>query len=95
VRLDYYNTSTKIGLASTASDLLNAQLEVKYKMLYWKKKKEFIELRAFIGQNLFYNGTQNSRYGFALGGQSGTMDAFYENYMFGRNEPQDYGHSSV
>jgi hypothetical protein len=88
LRLDYYNISTSILSSNDQSDLMNGSLELKYNLLYWKKKKEHVEVRAFFGQNLFYNGVQNVRYGFALGGQSGYMDAFYEHYMFGRHEPE-------
>jgi hypothetical protein len=86
VRADYYSISEKIGATIDDYNLLNGSAELKYKIEYWKQKNEFAEIRVFLGQNLFYNGTQNSRYGFALGGQSGTMDVNYENYMFGRNE---------
>lgn len=86
LRADYYNVSETVGLTATAKDLLNAMVELKYRLEYWKQKDEFAEIRIFFGQNLFYNGAQDVRYGFALGGQTGTMDVFYENYMFGRNE---------
>ena len=86
VRLDYYDVVTDIGLTTIPNQLLNGSVELKYRWLYWKKKKEYAEVRTFYGQNLFSEGMINPRYGFALGGQSGTMDAFYEYYMFGRNE---------
>jgi len=87
IRFDYYNGSLNTPITATPDlSVLNAQAEVKYKLLYWKRKKEYVEIRAFFGQNLMYQGFLDSRYGFALGGQSGTMDVFYENYMMGRNE---------
>ena len=36
-------------------------------------------------------GAPNSRFGLALGGQSGTQDVFYENYMFARNVTSGLG----
>lgn len=86
VRADYYNNAGKAGLTDFTSDLLNLQVELKYRIEYWKEKNESIEIRAYLGQNLFYNGAFNTRYGFGMGGQTGSMDAFYENYLFGRNE---------
>ncbi len=86
VRLDYFNLVNEFAPISQSSDLMNAGVELKYRIQYWKKKNKSIELRAFLGQNLFYNGNQSTRYGFSLGGQSGTQDVTYENYMFGRNE---------
>lgn len=86
VRADYYNNSRTVSGTDYPSDLLNGQIEAKYRFEYWKRENKFLEIRAFFGQNLFYNGSMSTRYGFALGGQSGNMDAFYENYMFGRNE---------
>lgn len=86
LRADYYNSNEKIDLLTYQRDLLNAMIDIKYRFEYWKKKNEFVEVRFFFGQNLFYKGDLDLRYGFALGGQTGTMDAFHENYMFGRNE---------
>ena len=86
VRTDYFTIAQKVGILESESDLLNAQVELKYKVAYWESKGKHIELRAFVGQNLFYNGAQDGRYGFALTGQNGTQDAMYEHYMMGRNE---------
>ncbi len=86
VRTDYFTIAQKVGIVESESDLLNAQVELKYKINYWESKGKHIEIRAFLGQNLFYNGTQDARYGFALTGQNGTQDAMYEHYMMGRNE---------
>jgi hypothetical protein len=87
LRADYYNVSMKeLEFLISTKDLLNGMLELKYRLEYWKEKDEFVEIRVFFGKNLMYNGAQDLRYGFAIGGQTGTMDAFYENYMFGRNE---------
>jgi hypothetical protein len=86
LRADYYNVNETIGISNPTKDLLNGMLELKYRLEYWKEKDEFVEIRVFFGKNLMYNGAQDLRYGFAIGGQTGTMDAFYENYMFGRNE---------
>lgn len=87
LRLDYYdiaNSSDDIG--NVTSDLMNLGIELEYTLEYWDKKNKTISIRAFLGQNLFYNGTKSSRYGFALGGQNGTQDVTYDQYMFGRNQ---------
>lgn len=86
VRFDYYNVSNSVFSIINESDLLNAGVELEYNLEYWDRKNKSIDLRVFLGQNLFYNGIQNGRYGFSLGGQSGTQDVTYEQYMFGRNE---------
>lgn len=86
VQFDYMDVKSRIGITSYQSELLNMGVEGRYKFTYWKKKKKEIELRAFLGKNLFYQGDKNTRYGFSLGGQSGTQDVNYDNYMFGRNE---------
>ncbi|MEZ4922231.1 MAG: M1 family metallopeptidase [Crocinitomicaceae bacterium] len=86
VRLDYYNYETENGIIVQTGDLLNGSLTLNYSIQYWPKKKKAIELRAYIGQNLFYNGTKNNRYGMSLTGQSGTQDVLYEYWMLGRNE---------
>lgn len=86
LRLDYYDVSLSNGLLDQEFDLLNLGLELNYKLDYWEKEGKSLELRAFIGQNLFYNGPMNSRYGFAMAGQSGTMDVFYEHTLMGRNQ---------
>jgi hypothetical protein len=86
VRLDYYNFSSTNGLLNQIGDVLNGSLALDYKITYWPQKGKKIELRAFVGQNLFYNGDQNKRYGMSLTGQSGTQDVLYEQWMFGRNE---------
>lgn len=85
-RFDYYNYLQTVGITETTGDLLNASLTLKYKIAYWPKKGKHVELRAYFGQNLFYNGTVNSRYGMSLSGQSGTQDVLYEHWMLGRNE---------
>ena len=91
LRLDYYNVTLSPGKSfQHNSDLMNASVELKFGLTYWKKKKKGLQLRIFAGQNLFANnlvttGPQSTRYGFNLAGQSGTQDAFYEHYMMGRN----------
>ncbi|MFT5822283.1 MAG: hypothetical protein ACI8ZM_003539 [Crocinitomix sp.] len=86
--LDYYNNiNQSVGLTSPiTSDLMNLGVEFEYALQYWDEKNKSISVRAFLGQNIFYNGAQSSRYGFALGGQSGTQDVTYDQYMFGRNQ---------
>jgi hypothetical protein len=79
-QLDYVNQTT-IGM-----DLANLTVEAKYKYRYWDKKNKSVEIRAFLGYNLFTNGNSFNTYGFAPGGQTGSQDYFYDNYMFGRNE---------
>jgi Peptidase family M1 domain len=86
VRFDYYNYNSVAGFTTTQGDLLNGSLTLKYSIQYWPKKRKSIELRAFLGQNLFYNGTKSNRYGMSLTGQSGTQDVLYEYWMQGRNE---------
>lgn len=85
LRIDYFNVNNEYFGISTGSDLLRSGLELEYSIEYLSRKGKTLTLRAFLGQNIFYNGTKSDRYGFALGGQTGTQDATYENYMFGRN----------
>ena len=86
-QLDYYNYDTEIGATNNFSgDLLNASLTLKYRIAYWPKKGKHIELRTYFGQNLFYNGDEDNRYGMSLTGQSGTQDVLYQQWMIGRNE---------
>lgn len=85
VRTDYFNAENGYNWAVSTSEVLNASLEGQYGFTYLKKKRKQIALRLFYGQNLFSNGVESSRYGFALGGQTGTQDAHYEQYMLGRN----------
>lgn len=87
LRFDYYNYNSLAGVStSTQGDLLNGSVTLGYTIQYWPKKKKTIELRAFFGQNLFYNGDKNDRYAMSLTGQSGTQDVLYEHWMLGRNE---------
>lgn len=78
--MDYVNQ------INTGISLANLTLQAKYTFTYWEKKKETVELRAFLGANLFTNGGFYSIYGFAPSGQTGNQDYFYENYLIGRNE---------
>ncbi len=84
-RLDYANVKQEFFSVPSAVSVLNLGLELNGAITYWKKKGKKIELRAYLGRNLMYSGDTLSRYGFSLGGQSGTMDYMYEHYMFGRN----------
>lgn len=85
-RIDYINANQDLfATTTTNSSVLNAQLEITGGVTYWKSKGKQIQLRAYLGRNLFYDGDTLGRYAFAIGGQSGGMDYFYENYMFGRN----------
>ena len=86
VRFDYLNYNSQAGITTTAGDLLNASVTLYYSVQYWAKQRKTVELRAFFGQNLFYNGDKSDRYGMSLSGQSGTQDAMYEYWMFGRNQ---------
>lgn len=86
VRMDYVNYNSVAGLSATTGDLLNGSLALKYSIQYWPKKKKSVEVRAFLGQNLFYNGDKNDRYAMSLTGQSGTQDVLYEHWMYGRNK---------
>lgn len=90
LRLDYYdainNSNTGGVVGPLSSDLMNLGIEFEYTLEYWDRKNKTISIRAFMGQNLFSNGTKADRYGFALGGQTGTQDVTYEQYMFGRNQ---------
>lgn len=85
-RLDFLNIVDENPLIAETSSLMNSGIELDYKLEYWDKKDKSLDLRLFFGQNLFYNGVINSRYGFALGGQSGSMDVMYDQFMYGRNE---------
>ena len=85
-RFDFYQINDSNPIFAESSSLLNTGLELNYDVEYWDQKNKSLSLRLFIGQNLFYNGPQSTRYGFALGGQSGTMDVTYEQFMYGRNE---------
>ena len=84
-RVDFVNTNQELFTNPFSANILNAGLELTGRVVYWKKKGKSIELRAYLGRNLMYSGDTLQRYGMALTGQSGTMDVFYENYMFGRN----------
>lgn len=75
-----------ISIAAENVSIANAYSNIFYKFKYWDQKKKHVSLQLNFAQNLLYNGTNNSRYGIALGGQSGTQDVFYETFMFGRNE---------
>lgn len=85
MRLDYFNAENNYGGLSVNSEIMNLGGEVSYAFQYWDEKDKTIEIRAFFGQNLLANGPAN-RYAFNLGGQTGTQDVTYENYMFGRNQ---------
>ena len=65
-------------------------LDIKQAWTYRIKSEKKIELRMFAGKSLYTRsllGVENDfRFGFALGGQNGTQDYFYEQFMFGRNE---------
>ena len=80
VQLDYVNQIT------TAISLANLNIEAKYKFKYWDEKNETVEIRAYLGTNLFTNGTAFSTYGFSPSGQTGSQDYFYDQYLIGRNE---------
>ena len=74
-------------------DNSNFYLTVTNNFTYKVKKEKNIEVRLFVGQNLFERNSllnlgNDPNYGFALGGQNGTQDYFYEQLMFGRNEVQ-------
>lgn len=86
LRLDYYDVEQSSGISDAAFSLMNVGAEITYNLEYWESQGKGLEIRAFFGQNLMYNGPENSRYGFAMSGQSGTMDVFYEHTMGGRNE---------
>ena len=70
----------------------NIYLDITQSWTYNVKKEKQLELRIFAGKSLYtrnFAGFANdSRFGFALGGQNGTQDVFYEQLMFGRNEVQ-------
>lgn len=92
VKLDYFNMTDNFG-SIPKSDLMNLGLDANYQITYLRRMKgngrmntKSVSLRVFLGQNLFYNGPQSGRYGFSLGGQTGTQDVTYDQYMFGRNE---------
>lgn len=85
VRLDYMMYEGMNGISGFAGDLLNAHVTANYQFTYWPQQRKKVELRAHLGQNLFYNGTQDNRYGMALTGQSGTQDVFHEFWLMGRN----------
>ncbi|MFK8037313.1 MAG: M1 family metallopeptidase [Crocinitomicaceae bacterium] len=74
-----------ISVASENISVANAYTNAFYKFKYWDKKKKHVSLQLNFAQNLLYEGTNSSRYGIALGGQTGTQDVFYETFMFGRN----------
>ncbi|MGV6861938.1 MAG: M1 family aminopeptidase [Putridiphycobacter sp.] len=80
-----------ISEVESGRQLANLLLNASYKFKYLDKKKKAlkksIEIRAFLGQNLFRNfsGYEN-QYAFAPGGQTGNQDYFYDRYLMGRNE---------
>ena len=85
VRVDYVDAQNQFAAVTTNSQLANLGISVAYELDYWAERNKSLSLRLFSGNNLFYSGTKNDRYGFALGGQSGTQDYFYERFMIGRN----------
>lgn len=89
VRLDYYDAKNGYNNVYTNSQRMNASVEAAYTFEYWDDKNKHITIRGFIGDNLSSGGVLSSRYGFAIGGQSGLQDVNYENYLFGRN--RSYG----
>ena len=96
LRFDYYNFDRTAGLSNTTGDVLNMHVTAKYAYTYWLEQKKKVEIRAHLGQNLFYNGFNDLRYGMSLGGQSGTQDVLYEYWMMGRNETEGiYGNQRI
>lgn len=84
-RIDYLQDEK--GLRKNANSFFNFVNTFTYKV----KKEKDIELRVFMGHNLLSEVVGTPPYsntGFALGGQNGTQDYFYEQLMFGRNELQ-------
>lgn len=71
-------------------EMARASVEVKYKWNYYiKKKRNYIELRAFALNNFIYdvNSAYNAnRYAAPVSGRTGAQDLFMEEYYFGRNE---------
>ncbi len=69
---------------------INLLADAKYKFKYLDKKdkklRKSIEIRAFMGTNLFRNFAFDAKYAFAPGGQTGNQDYFYNSYLMGRNE---------
>ena len=90
VRLDYLNGRIESVLGISSFSVMNAGVELTYELEYWKRKGKSIQFRGFFGQNLLYEGIQQGRYGFYLGGQSGTADVTYESFFFGRNESSGF-----
>ena len=79
-RVDYITTE------NLGDGRLNVSLTMVNKLKYWEEKKKDIEIRFFLGKSYSENNSFFRRRGFALGGQSGFQDYFYEHLMFGRNE---------
>lgn len=89
VRSDFYDARNQYNGTQSTSTVLNGIIEGTYAFKYLNKKNKSIIFRVFYGQNLYSSGEVSERYGFALGGQNGTQDVHYEQYMFGRN--RSYG----
>lgn len=87
VRFDYFNAKNNYGSTVSNSEVANLALEMDYEFEYWDKKNKSVSLRVFLGQNLLTVGAAN-RYAFALGGQTGSQDVTYDQYMFGRNRTE-------
>jgi hypothetical protein len=79
-RADYITTE------NLGDGRLNISLTMVNKLTYWEEKKKDIEIRFFLGKSYSKTNSFFYRRGFALGGQSGFQDYFYENFLFGRNE---------
>ena len=80
------------GIDFLTPDNSNFYLTVTNNFTYKVKNEKNIEVRLFVGQNIFESTRlslfSDPNHGFALGGQNGTQDYFYEQLMLGRNEVQ-------
>tara|TARA_B100000809_G_C15131020_1_gene528409 strand:+ start:606 stop:3605 length:3000 start_codon:yes stop_codon:yes gene_type:complete len=87
-RIHQFNSEIQVDYVNqfeNSLDLANLSISAKYKLEYWAEKNKSIEIRAFLGANLFTNGGLFNNYGFSPSGQTGSQDYFYENYLIGRN----------
>lgn len=78
IRVDYIKSINELF------SVMNGHLHANYKLKYWDKKNKSISFSGYYGSKLASTGIIGDRYGLALGGQNGTQDFYYENYLIRR-----------
>jgi len=87
-RIHKFNAEVKLDfLDQTYNNIQSSNLNivVKYKIEYMDEANKSIEIRAYLGKNLYNSGGYYNPYRFNPSGQTGAQDYFYDNYLMGRN----------